>query len=135
MPFGSKAVLAYLKASYFQMEFGNNPQQYYYVLNTMSFMSGIVYAAVWHEDYNQLKSGFADQVIADGPPDYATPILEKDVGMSKDQANKFYPLIFESWLAMHEPYWKLSDPRDYTFNALLASYQLGVSMVLEKLGY
>lgn len=36
---------------------------------------------------------------------------------------------------MHEPYWKLEDPRKHTMAAMLAAYQLGISMVLEKYGY
>ena len=43
--------------------------------------------------------------------------------------------IFRRWVALHEPYWKLRDPRDYTYRAMVAGYQLGVSMMLEKLGY
>lgn len=52
-----------------------------------------------------------------------------------EKENAFYRVIFERWMAMHEPYWKLSDPRDYTFKAMVAAYQLGVSMILEKYGY
>ena len=29
----------------------------------------------------------------------------------------------------------MADPRDYTFKAMIAAYQLGVSMILEKYGY
>ena len=47
----------------------------------------------------------------------------------------FYRVIYERWAKKHEPYWKLKDCRDYTFNATLAAYQLGVSMILEKCGY
>ena len=52
-------------------------------------------------------------------------------GVMGNQGNDFFPIIFEKWIAIHEPYWKLADPRDYTFKAMLASYQLGVSMILE----
>ena len=46
-----------------------------------------------------------------------------------------YFSIFDKWMELHEPYWKLADPRQYTFDATLAAYQLGVSVILEKYGY
>jgi hypothetical protein len=53
-------------------------------------------------------------------------------GAAREQ---FGQKLYAEWKTQHEPYWALNDPRQYTFNATLASFQLGVSMILEKLGY
>jgi hypothetical protein len=135
IPFGQKTVLAFLQDNFFQMEFGNNPQQYYFVIMALSLQAGIVFADKWHSDFSALKNGYVDQIIEEGPADTAEVLLKNEIGLNKEQANQFYGKIFQRWLSLHEPYWKLSDPREYTFMAMLASYQLGISMILEKYGY
>ena len=137
LPMGEKAVLSFLKDSYFQMQFSSDPQTYYYLIMSLSLQAGIVFAAKWHEDFDELKNGYVEQIIEEGPADEARKLLEAEFpkSISANQGNPFYQKIFARWLAMHEPYWKLSDPREYTFKAMLAAYQLGISMILEKYGY
>lgn len=132
---GEEAVLAFLKDPFLQMHFRYDPQQYYYMVNTMSFMAGVVFGDKWHHQVAELKSGFAEEVIKKGPSDYATPIIEEVIGLDPEGANELYGGIYMRWMELHEPFWKLQDPRDYTFKLMLASYQLGVSTMLEKLGY
>ena len=135
IPIGEKTVLAFLQDTFFQMQFGNNPQVYYYAIMSLSLQAGIVFAEKWHSNFPALKSGFVDQIISEGPADACKPFLIQ-LGLSTtEKENEFYQTIFKSWLEMHEPYWKLSDPREYTFTATLAAYQLGISMILEKYGY
>lgn len=117
------------------MEFRSNPQQYYYVINTMCFMAGIVFGDKWHHQVSALKSGFVEEVIQYGPPDYATPLLEEVIGLDPEDTNALYGAIYGRWMELHEPYWKLKDPRDYTFKLMLASYQLGVSIILTEYGF
>lgn len=135
IPIGEKTVLAFLQDPFFQMEFQNNPSQYYYAINTLCFMAGIVFADKWHRNYPALQTGFVDEVIRNGPADYANPIIVNVVDICLAEADEFYHSIYEKWLQLHEPYWALKDPREYTFKLMLASYQLGVSMVLEKYGF
>lgn len=136
IPYGEKAVLSYLQDTYFQMELGNDAAQYYYVICSLSFMTGVVYAEKWHTNFSELQSGFAERIINEGAPDYAHPLLEKEVGVPLEkQAEQLFSTVYDEWLVMHEPYWKLEDPRKYTFNAMLASYQAGVSTILEKYGF
>lgn len=132
---GEETVLAFLKDPFFQMEFRSNPQQYYYVINTMCFMAGIVFGDKWHHQVSALKSGFVEEVIQYGPPDYATPLLEEVIGLDPEDTNALYGAIYGRWMELHEPYWKLKDPRDYTFKLMLASYQLGVSIILTEYGF
>lgn len=136
IPLGNKAVLAYLKDPFFQMEAGSNPTQYYFLISSLCFMTGVAYAEKWHTNYNELKTSYADQIIEEGPPDYAQPLLESELGLNKDkQSQELFATVFDRWIEMHNPYWKLEDPREYTFNAMLASYQAGISTILEKYGY
>ena len=135
IPIGEKTVLAFLKDRFFQMQFGGNPHMYYYVIMSLSLQAGMVFAEKWHSNYDKLKSGFVDQVIKDGPADLCKPLL-KQLGLSNiEKENAFYQAIFDRWLKMHEPYWELKNPREYTFKATLAAYQLGISTILEKFGY
>ena len=136
IPIGEKTILAYLKDSFFQMQCGGNAQQYYYLIMALSIDAGMCFATRWHEDFSTLNK-YVDEIIKNGPADDANAIMEAQFtnGIMGNQGNDFFPIIFERWLAMHEPYWKLSDPRDYTFKAMLAAYQLGISMILEKYGY
>ena len=135
IPIGEKTVLAFLQDRFFQMEFGNNPPMYYYAIMSLSLQAGMVFADKWHSDFSALKSEYVDQIIVEGPADACKPLL-KSLGLTdNDKENDFYRAIFERWMKQHEPYWKLNDPREYTFRAMLAAYQLGISMILYKYGY
>lgn len=136
LPLGEKTILAYLKDPFFQMQSGGNPQAYYYLIMALSIDAGMCYATRWHEQFSTLNQ-YVNQIIEEGPADDANILLAKHFpkDISENQGNAFFQKIYPRWIAMHEPYWKLSDPRDYTFKAMLAAYQLGVSMILEKYGY
>lgn len=136
LPLGEKTILAFLQDQFFQVQFGNDAQTYYYVIMSLAIDAGIVYATRWHEQFSTLNS-YVDEIIETGPADDANLLLSKYFSeeISTNQGNQFFQKIFPRWIAMHEPYWELSDPRDYTFKAMLAAYQLGISMILEKYGY
>lgn len=136
MPMGEKAVLAYLQDMFFTMEFGQNPTQYYYVIMSLSLQTGICFGEKWHKDFAGLKAGYVDEIIKVGPADDANAILAETIGINgNEEQNAFYQKIYEKWIHCHEPYWALNDPRQYTFRAMVAAYQLGISMVLEKYGF
>ena len=136
LPLGEKTILAFLKDSFFQMQCGGDAQQYYYLIMALSIDAGMCFATRWHEDFSTLKQ-YVDEIILTGPADDANVLKEEHLpsDVMGSQGNAFFATIYERWLAMHEPYWKLSDPREYTFKAMLAAYQLGISMMLEKFGY
>lgn len=135
IPIGERTVLAFLNDSFFQMQFGHDPHLYYYAIMSLSLQAGMVFAVKWHENYSALKTGYVDQIIEEGPATACKPYLRQLGITSSDKENEFYQKIYHRWLVKHEPYWKLSDPRQYTFRATVAAYQLGISMILEKHGY
>lgn len=136
IPVGERVVLSLLQDPFYQMQFSNNPQAYYYFIMAMSIDAGMLLATQWHEDYSGIEECIA-RIFEEGPADDANTLLQAhfENNISENQGNLFFQRIFQRWSLMHEPYWKLSDPRKYTFEALTAAYQLGISMILEKYGY
>lgn len=136
IPLGQKTILEFLKDPYYQMQYGNNAQQYYYLILALSIDAGMCLATRWHENFQSLNQ-YVEEIIENGPADDANTLMNKyfPSDVMGNQGNDFFPIIFYRWLKMHEPYWNLADPREYTLKALLAAYQLGVSMILEKYGY
>ena len=46
------------------MEFGKNPTQYYYVIMSLSLQTGICFGEKWHKNFEGLKTGYVDEIIA-----------------------------------------------------------------------
>ena len=102
----------------------------------LSLQTGICFGEKWHKNFEGLKTGYVDEIIKVGPADDANAILAETIGINgNEEQNAFYQKIYEKWIHCHEPYWALEDPRQYTFRAMVAAYQLGISMVLEKYGF
>lgn len=138
IPIGQNTVLKYLKNTSMQNEFSDNPAQLYYVINSLTLQCGIIFGAMWHTDFEKLSSGVGPNEVfsySHGVWDHVKPIFENDLGISEEESYGMCRDIFNRWLSQHKPYWKLSDPREYTYSATLATFQLGVSMILEKYGY
>ena len=136
MSIGQKMILTFLQDPFFQSQFGNDSRIYYYVMLSLAIESGIAVSAKWHEDFGSINT-YTQQLINEGPADEANTLLIKHFpeSVSSEQGNPFFNKIYKVMLEKHEPYWQLQDCRAYTFNALLAGFQLGISMMLGKLGY
>ena len=133
---GNRAIFTYLQDERFHQEAGDNAVQYYYIICSLSYMTGIAYADMWHKDYNALVNGFEEKILTKGAPDYAQTLLEAEIGVKLEkQAEELFSTVYDRWLELHEPYWELEDPRKYTICALLAVYQAGISTILGKYGY
>ena len=130
IPYGERILLTFLQDPFFEMEFPD-PRMFYYAIMSLGIQSGIVFAQTWHDAFSQLDQQY-NMVAKRGPSDCANELLAKYFprSISRNQGNYFYQKIFDRFTEMHEPYWQLRDPRQYTFKALLAAYQLGVSMML-----
>ena len=129
-PIGEKVVLAFLRDPFFQSEFGSNPQLYYYAIMSLSLQAGMVIAEKW-DSTSVVDEAYVERIIKEGPADTCKPLLKKLGLTDNEKENSFYQVIFGRWLAKHEPYWKMQDPREYTYMATLAAYQLGISMILD----
>ena len=109
---------------------------FYYAVMSMSLQAGLVLAEQWRRDFSHI-SDRVEEIITQGPADNAIRILALmfPSNIYRNQGNDFFRKVFEAWSELNEPYWSLSDPRQYTFKSLLAAYQLGVSMLLDLFGY
>lgn len=132
---GQEAVLRCLQNPTLQRRYKNNPEGYYYAIATDCFDVGIVFADKWHNQVSALKNGFIEEVFNGNISDYSTPIIEQVIGWDDYDRAPFYKDLFNCWKELHAPYWKLRDPREYTFNLMLAAYQLGVSVILTQYGF
>ncbi len=133
--FGQKAVLWFLSNDELQKQF-SSPEQYYFVAVSSAIRCGIIFALKWHHDFAGLNQpGYVESVMESGLVSLSEDTIENDLGMDKRAFHSFCMEIFDRWVEMHQPYWELQKPRDYTFSATLAAYQLGISMILCKYGF
>ena len=132
---GSKAVYWFLSNEELQKQFAS-PAEYYYVAVNTAIRCGILFGAMWHTDLPRLqKPGFVEFILENGPSNYTVDLIKKDLGMDDKAFGEFCTQIFLRWCEMHKPYWALAHPHEYTTNATLAAYQLGVSMILCRYGF
>ena len=133
--FGQKSILWFLKNEELQKQF-SSPAEWYFTCISTAIRCGIIFALKWHFDFAGLnKPCYVESVMEEGPISISKDIIERDLGMDNKDFYVFCMKIFKCWAVMHEPYWKLADPRQYTFYATLAAYQLGISMILCKYGF
>lgn len=135
IPLGEKAVLLFLKDPYIQQQIPD-PFDYYSVALNTAIRCGILFGAKWHTDLSELeKPGYIESVIESSPVSLTRDLIKSELGLDDKSYKDFSYKIFEKWVEMHKPYWELNDPRQYTVNATVAAFQLGVSMILCKYGF
>lgn len=134
MTLGQKETIALLQNDYIASQYSANPTQFYFAVMGLVMMNGMVFAAKWHENFSGLND-YADEIRYDGPSDDAYELSKKLLNLDFDGTNKLLSAVFNERTKQHEPYWKLSDPRNYTFAAMMSAYQVGISVILERLGY
>lgn len=135
MQVGMRIVQSFLQDQELIETYGDDPIQLYYAIVGLSLQAGIVLGHKWHFDFEGLTKEYIESIIDDGPAEIAGRIMLDDCHKDKDVANEYYSSIFARWLVLHEPYWKLDDPREYTFNATFAAFQVGVSTILGVYGF
>ena len=135
MSYGEDIVLRYLQDNYYSSQFADKPEDYYHLMMILSIQAGMLFAMQWHLDYDAVKSGFVEKVYRSNTWSTVQNIFSVDFNMNQNQMNDFFRQMFDIWQDLHAPYWQLADPRDYTFRSLVAAFQLGVSLMLDKLGY
>lgn len=133
---GKEVVLSLLKNPNINAKLKDRPEDFYYLIMRLSFKSGIALAAKWHEQPAKFDA-YIDKILEYGPVKDADALIERFFSDSSFFVleNEFFDSLFDSMIKAIEPYLVLPDSRDYIFNALLATYQVGVSMVLDKFDY
>ena len=135
IPIGEKTILSYLQNDAINADLGQTPAEFYFVMVRLAIQAGLAFGEKWHLDFSGLQNGYVEQVMNRGAAQVSNHILAW-LGLYEDEEqDEFYKKIFERWVELHEPYWKLKDARQHTFKAILAAYQLGISMVLCKYGF
>lgn len=134
IPWGRQVAIAFLNDSFFKREFSENPTMYYYVIMSLCLQAGIVFADKWHSDREELHNEYVERIIAEGPANACAPLLKQFSLDDMDSENEYYMKIYSVWIKVMKPSWTLKDPTEYVVMAMLAAYQVGVSMILEKEG-
>ena len=133
---GSEFVLSELRDGRLMEACGNEPTTYYLLITRISLDGGIAFADKWHEHFSEIKDGsFMNQMLNSNVMEYVSPAVQKEFGKSKEEWIEFQKKVFMKWAELHQPYWKLQDPRAYTMQLFQAVFQLGVSLILQKYGY
>lgn len=133
---GNKMVLSFLKSPGYEQHMIKEPVYGYLVGIGAALFMGIIAGYQWHIEYSKLED-MSNNILAagDNVPVYYKDNFEEKIGIDTKEILDFSYEVYEKFLKLHEPYWKLKDPRNYTFNGMLASYQLGISIVLANFGY
>ena len=132
--YGQQLVLNLYRNEALQRNF-STPQAYYCMLVETAIRSGIICGLKWHLDFPGLnQSGYMETVLGHCK-ELSAEAIKSDLQMSEKKFVEFSKKVYEHWSELHEPYWSLSDPRNYTFFATVAAFQLGVSMILCKYGF
>ena len=115
----------------------SGPIQLYYTIMGLSIYAGMAMSAMWHEDYSRVKNGYGDYLLSEGPADEGIRLLKKHFSsnISKNQGNEFFHSIFDEWKKILSTVGSFTNQSPYARESMLASFMLGVSMMLEKLGY
>ena len=58
--------------------------------------------------------------------------MKQQFELDTEKANLFYSKMFEKWVDALTPYWNLEEPWEYATKAMIAAFQLGVSMLEER---
>ena len=132
---GSEFVMAWLRNDEFKSNFSDDPVPYYAFLVRECFYGGVAYADQWHKNSERIKDGSFDELISKANVMTMTEPALKRFGKTREEWDEYGAELFALWAAIHEPYWKLKDCREYTFNLFIAFFQLGVSTLLERFGY
>lgn len=132
LPYGQTFLLQMLNDKSFQQKFGLDAVSYYFNIGCYVFCGGVFYADCWVKDTAILRADDKLQYLTENDPyDLAVEILSiKNSSAFED----FLSRIFDDWLEIMDPYWDMSNSRDYIFQGLLIFYQLGISERLKKLG-
>ena len=115
-------------------EFYDDLYSYFFLIMMMSLQYGLVLARQWKVDFNQLTEEYVNDTI-----DFAlterSEVVYKEIGLADEQKRddflgKIYDIVFE-WI---RAYVGTPEQPEYITKAMVAAYQLGISMAIAKSG-
>ena len=115
--------------------FGNDPMTYYYQVNGLSFAMGIVLAMLQLNAPQKFQERGLIQMIVNDPETSAHDLAfhtMQQFGMIAEIYNQLVQEIFKKFQELHEPYWQVKEPRDYTLAAFYAAFMTGCSISIER---
>jgi hypothetical protein len=135
-PYGKKAILAFLNNQKFRNMYGANPRIYYYEIMYLVINFGIAVADKWYKEFPKLDR-YVDDLIKNGPEKDAYTVLSENFSKKiyYKQGHPLFQNIYSVWAEMIHPYWELPSPQLQIYEALLACFHLGATMVINNYGY
>ncbi len=131
----SQSVRELLKYKPMIKVFGNDPMMYYYHINGLSFAMGIVLAMLQLNAPQKFQERNLIQSIVNDPETSAHDLAfhtMQQYGMVPEIYNQLVQELFKKFQELHEPYWKVKEPRTYTIAAFYAAFMTGCSMSIER---
>lgn len=129
---GGDYILGKLNNMDLQKKYEKNMEEYYLVISTNIFCSGIVSAFYWKNDFEHFAN-FKNYLINNEPEKQIPVILGFEVGGKED--NKFKGVLHSlvtKTLDELFPYMALEDPRRHIYNAMMVLFQTGNAIQLNK---
>lgn len=135
VPIGQNVALTLLQKPTYLSNCADNAELYYQLILYLCIHAGMAVATQWDLNPNDLHKNLG--MIIDEPELIGEELIKEYFAkeMPDGKGTLLFAGIFAIWMKLHDPYWQLKDPREYTLLSLAAGYQLGVSMILEKYGY
>lgn len=130
-----KAIQGFLMDQQFALQYRDEPMNYYAEINNSALMTGILLGYTWHYDFNSLNNSMVDDIIENLPGVYCGDILKRELKLQPDDWSALITPLILGWFDLVRPYLQADEPRMYIYKAHLAMCQVGVSMILNHLGY
>ena len=115
--------------------YGDDPAMYYYYINGLSFAMGVVLSMLQANAPEKFKDRNLIPMIVNDPDtsahDLAFHALQQ-FGLLPEIYSQMIQALYEKFQALHEPYWRAKEPRDYTLAAFYAYFMTGCGVALEK---
>lgn len=135
---GEQVIISRLRSKTYTSLMRTNKRYHWLVINTEALQLGILFGYAWHKNFDDLQNSLLRKVMKTGPAPYLEPIFTGPLPIPPDSFKTLSFIIFHEWeqqKASLRKFRKTENPSPYTLKAILASFQLGVSMILEKLGH
>lgn len=133
LPVGRCAVQSYYESDDLRAEFEGYSDVHEDFMVMLSIDLGLVVGAFWYAD-RDIFDILAWRAINAMPISAAEGLIDAlyDQPIMDDSGAPLFDLIFERFTAMLEPYRSMPNAHNYVICALLAAFQLGLTLMFER---